>query len=52
MIKWKRESGSVLELKDTPEMSAFAIKQGWTKVVAKKSKPVEKSDGKSRRRNT
>ena len=52
MIKWKRGSGSIIELQDTPEMTALAKAKGWIKVVEKKPKLVEKSNGKSRRSNT
>ena len=52
MLKWKRESGSIISLQDTPEMKTFAESQGWklAKVVLDNTK--EKADGKSRRRNT
>jgi hypothetical protein len=51
MIKWKRESGSTIELNDTPEMIAYAESQGWSKVVKKEIKK-ESHNGNSSKRNT
>ena len=36
-MKWNRPSGKPIDLKDTPEMTKFAINNGWTK-----KKPVAK----------
>lgn len=38
MIKYKRKSGSIIELKDTPEMKEFAEKNGFIKIVDKPKK--------------
>lgn len=38
MIKYKRKSGSIIELKDTPEMAAFAKSQGFEKETKPKKK--------------
>ena len=53
MIKYKRKSGSIIELKDTPEMAKFAISQGFQKIGSqKKQDKVIKHDRDSKRRNT
>ena len=50
MLKYKRKSGSIIELKDTPEIKAFAEKQGWEQVKKKPKKAA--SDGNSADSNT
>lgn len=37
---WNRPSGNPIELKDTPAIEAYALKNGWTK--AKKTKKTKK----------
>ena len=36
-----RQSGSKIELADTPNLKAFAAKQGWKEAKKKKPKSVE-----------
>jgi len=31
VVKWQRSSGSIIELRDTKAMQAFAESQGWKK---------------------
>lgn len=35
MVKWNRKGGSVIELKDTPNLEKFALSNGWTKAKQK-----------------
>lgn len=49
MIKWKRESGSIIELRDTPAMTDYAKSKGWKKVQKKR---VVKNDGDSGKHNS
>jgi hypothetical protein len=45
MLKYKRKSGSIIELKDTPEMAKFAASQGFQKLGnPKKQDKVVKHD--------
>ena len=41
-MNWKRQSGSIIELKDTPNMEKFAKSQGWTKEEPKKKAAPKK----------
>lgn len=45
MIKYKRSNGSVIELKDTPQMAEFAKSQNWEKVKPKKVKKDARNSG-------
>ncbi len=42
-MNWTRQSGSIIELKDTPNMEKFAESQGWTKETKKKAAPKKKA---------
>ena len=41
-MNWTRESGSTIELKDTPNMEKLAKSQGWAKESKKKAAPKSK----------
>ena len=44
-MKWNRQSKNPIELKDTPEMNAFALSMGWTKEPARPTKkPTKKAE--------
>lgn len=51
MLKYKRESGSIIEIKDTPAMRKLAENLGW-KEVKKAVKKKAKDDGDSVDSNT
>tara|TARA_R110000851_G_scaffold151407_1_gene292580 strand:- start:266 stop:430 length:165 start_codon:yes stop_codon:yes gene_type:complete len=44
MIVWKRPSGSLITLQDTPNMKEFALSQDW--VVSKKVKDKKEDEAK------
>lgn len=41
-MQWTRPSNNPIELKDTPEMERFAIRQGWLKPSWLKPKKTTK----------
>ena len=43
--KWKRPSGNIIDIQDTPELIGYAKANGWTKARAKpKARKVIKDD--------
>jgi len=42
IITYKRPSGSLIEVSDTPENRAYAEAQGWAEVKEKEEKPKPK----------